>query len=287
MIKKIFLFGIVIIFGITFIFLNCSKSKKQKKQEKITTKIINVPQDSLQEKKNNIIRIVTEEYPPYNYTENGKVTGCSTEIVNEVLKRLGMNVKIEVYPWARSYQYAQNIENVLIYSIKKTPQRAGLFKWVGKIAPRELWIFKLKDRQDIKIKKFDDLKKYLVSALIENASTHELINKGFKKSKNLDLVSSHAIMIKKLFKKRADLVPFNPLELLYRINKIRKEKDELFQNIKYSDCEKVFLLTEKGEQYYMAFSKKTPDEIVKKFRNTLNEVRIDGTIDKILSNYLK
>jgi len=33
-----------------------------------------------------MLNIVTEEYPPYNYTQNGKVTGVSTEVVEAVLE---------------------------------------------------------------------------------------------------------------------------------------------------------------------------------------------------------
>ncbi len=32
--------------------------------------------------------IYTEEYPPYNYTDNGSITGISTEIVREILHRI-------------------------------------------------------------------------------------------------------------------------------------------------------------------------------------------------------
>ena len=46
------------------------------------------------------LRIVTEEYPPYNYrdpvSENAK--GVSTEIVNALLRELGIHAKIEFYP---------------------------------------------------------------------------------------------------------------------------------------------------------------------------------------------
>ena len=32
--------------------------------------------------------IITEEYPPLSYTEDGIITGASTEIVKEILRRL-------------------------------------------------------------------------------------------------------------------------------------------------------------------------------------------------------
>lgn len=81
------------------------------------------------------IRIVTEELPPYNMTQDGQITGMSTEVVQAVLKEVGMSAPIQSMPWARAYDIALNSENTLIYSITRTRQRENLFKWVGDIAP--------------------------------------------------------------------------------------------------------------------------------------------------------
>ncbi len=47
--------------------------------------------------------IMTEELPPFNYTESGKVTGFSSEIVLEISERVGHPKAIQVMPWARAY----------------------------------------------------------------------------------------------------------------------------------------------------------------------------------------
>ncbi len=66
------------------------------------------------------LRIVTEELPPYNMTQNGRMTGMSTEVVQAVLKEVGMDAPIHSMPWARAYELALNESNVLIYSIVRT-----------------------------------------------------------------------------------------------------------------------------------------------------------------------
>nr|BFE97768.1 hypothetical protein GCM10020185_83040 [Pseudomonas brassicacearum subsp. brassicacearum] len=73
------------------------------------------------------LRIVTEELPPYNMTQNGRMTGMSTEVVQAVLKEVGMDAPIHSMPWARAYELALNESNVLIYSIVRTPAREPLF----------------------------------------------------------------------------------------------------------------------------------------------------------------
>ncbi len=54
------------------------------------------------------IQIVTEEFPPHNYTQLGRVTGMSTEVVLAVFAEMNVPAEIKIYPWARAYEMAQN-----------------------------------------------------------------------------------------------------------------------------------------------------------------------------------
>ena len=45
------------------------------------------------------LTLVTEENPPFNYTERGKVVGMSTEIVAELGKRSAIPLQIQSMPW--------------------------------------------------------------------------------------------------------------------------------------------------------------------------------------------
>ena len=53
------------------------------------------------------VTLLTEENPPFNYTEFGKLTGIATEIVLETVRRSGLPMKIEVLPWDDAYKRAQ------------------------------------------------------------------------------------------------------------------------------------------------------------------------------------
>lgn len=65
--------------------------------------------------------LYTEEFPPYNMTENNEVTGVSTEVVTNVMNRVGLAYTIESYPWPRTYKLAQMGPTSLIYSISRGP----------------------------------------------------------------------------------------------------------------------------------------------------------------------
>ncbi len=47
-----------------------------------------------------VLLLVTMEYPPYAYSENGKVKGLAVNVVRAVFKRLNREIKIVNYPWA-------------------------------------------------------------------------------------------------------------------------------------------------------------------------------------------
>ena len=72
--------------------------------------------------------IMTEELPPFNYTENGKVTGFSSEIVLEICERVGHAKTIEVLPWARAYKSISNEDNKVLFSTTRTSKREELFR---------------------------------------------------------------------------------------------------------------------------------------------------------------
>ncbi len=61
------------------------------------------------------ITIVTEEWAPFNYEENGKVIGFSTELLREMLSHLKIEAPIKIYPWARAYQLTLKNKNTLLF----------------------------------------------------------------------------------------------------------------------------------------------------------------------------
>lgn len=220
------------------------------------------------------IQIVADDFPPQNYLdENGKVTGVSTEIVRAVLKELGIEAKINIYPWARAYKIALEQENVLIYTIGRNPKRENLFKWVGHIVDINACLFSLKNRDDITINALDDARKYHIGAVRNDIRTQHLLTLGFDK---LFLVSQNEQILKMLLKNRVDLWLDNELTGYYIMKKNGYIPDEKFKIVH------KFLT---GMGGYMAFSKATSDELVEKFTKALEQVKKDGTYKKIMDRY--
>jgi polar amino acid transport system substrate-binding protein len=220
------------------------------------------------------LQVVTEEYPPYNYSENGKVLGFCTDVVKEVLKRANIDHSIHSYPWSKSYKMAQSQPNVLIYSIGRNVEREPLFKWVDVIAKTEVYFYKLKSRRDIKIKKLDDIKKYKIGAVRDDFRAQWLMKQGF--TNQLELVPDDRHNMRNLFAHKIDIFPIGE----YVAYHISHQEGHAF-----NDLEKTMYVKDLSADLYMAFSNQTPDVVVEKCKKALFEIRKDGTYEKIKSKY--
>lgn len=159
------------------------------------------------------VTVVTEEMAPYNFVDEKDqvVTGLSTELVREILKRAHIDYQIKIFPWARAYRTAQEAPNVAIYSMGRNDEREKLFKWVGVIVNREVFLYKLKGRPDIKVSSLQDLKPYKLGGIRDGVRTMYLHKEGLAVEEATDDASN----IKKLQSRRIDAFPIDEPNLVY------------------------------------------------------------------------
>lgn len=226
------------------------------------------------------IKFMTENYPPFNFKENGNLQGISVDLLTAAMKKIDPSFnhsKIELLPWARGYKIVQDEKNTCLFAMTRTEARENLFKWAGPISPECIGLIARKDR-NIKINSIDDLKKYNIGTVIDDVGEQLLNEKGISNDK-LDRVSgSISILssIKKLNSERIDLFSYCPTTFKWKAKKY---------GFNPNNYELVYLL-KKGESYF-AFNKNTPDKVVNQIQKAIDEVKKDGTYQKILDKYLK
>lgn len=225
------------------------------------------------------LRIVTEELPPYNMTQGGQITGLSTEVVQAVLKEVGLQAPIKSMPWARAYDIALNEENVLIYSITRTPQREKLFKWVGVIAPTQ-WALYTRTGRNLVVKQLEDARKYQIATVNEDAGEQYLVSKGFVLGKNLQSSNKYEFNYEKLKLARVDLWIANEPNAAYLSRQAGDDPNTMLVRV----LSLPDLANDDGLN--MAFSLKTPDATVERFRKGLETIRRNGTYDSIKKKWL-
>ncbi|MGY4827076.1 substrate-binding periplasmic protein [Sphaerotilaceae bacterium SBD11-9] len=225
------------------------------------------------------LRIVTEELPPYNMTQNGRITGLSTEVVQAVLKEAGAQGEIRSMPWARAYDIALHGENVLIYSITRTAQREKLFKWVGIVAPTNWYLYGRADRH-IHLDRLDDARRLQTGTVNEDAGEQYLVDKGFAVGKNLQSSHKYEHNYEKLRLGRVDLWISDELNAIYLVRQAGDDPATAIERVMALPD----LATDGG--LGMAFSLKTPDAVVERFRKALETVRKNGTYERLQKKWL-
>jgi len=122
------------------------------------------------------LTLVTEENPPFNYTEQGNVVGLSTEIVAELGKRSGIPLQIQSMPWEQGYIAVQRDKETCIYSTVRLDNREQLFLWIGPIATNR-WV--LIGKSDFAgVKTVEDARKFRVGVVARDAKIEFLMSKG-------------------------------------------------------------------------------------------------------------
>lgn len=224
------------------------------------------------------VRIVTEEFPPYNLTQNGRITGLSTEVVEAVLKEIKLEGSFQSMPWARAYDIALGSENVLIYSITRTPNREKLFKWVGVIAPGDWYLYALPGRR-LALQDLDEAKKYQIATVNQDAGEQFLVSKGFVIGKNLQSSVKYEFNYEKLKLGRVDLWVSNGLVAAYLARQAGDDPaTALAPAYHFSDLGR--------DGFYMAFGPKTPDAFVERFRKGLEAVKKNGSFEALKRKWL-
>ncbi len=150
---------------------------------------------------------MTEQYPPYNYIEDGRVKGISVELLRAVWKRLGVAPqKIAVLPWARAYRNIQKHKNTVLFSMARTKAREKLFQWSCPISTNRLMLYARADAP-FTISGFDDLEGRSVGVIRDDIS-HVLLLPYAEKAR-IEAVSDMLLNMRKLQHGRLDMAAYS------------------------------------------------------------------------------
>lgn len=88
-------------------------------------------------------RVVTEEWAPYNYLEDGHLTGMATDIVRAIMGLTGDDFEIELLPSMRTTRALQTQPRTIMFSLFRSAEREPLYKWVGPIVEESIHPYQL------------------------------------------------------------------------------------------------------------------------------------------------
>jgi polar amino acid transport system substrate-binding protein len=214
------------------------------------------------------LRVVTESLPPYQIVENGKLLGGSSYLLmQETLKRAGFTSKFEVLPWARAYQVALTEENVIIFSIVRSPKRENLFKWIGKFNEKSYSFYTSSTRPELRILSIQDALNYTVVAVRDSYEQGVLIALGFEPGKNLMLTLDYVTEASMVQLGRADIILQTPI---IESHNAHAPQGNIFVKQPFEVVTSAL---------YVAASQRTPDDIVAKLSDAFKSAKHDLSLD--------
>jgi polar amino acid transport system substrate-binding protein len=220
------------------------------------------------------LTLITEENPPLNFAEGGKVTGYATDVVTEMSRRAKVPVKIELMAWAKGYPMAQAGKDHCIYSTARLPARERQFQWVGPIAFNRWGVFARKDFGG-SIGALGDLKPHRIGAVTFDAKADFLKENSVV---NLLLVEKDADNPPRLFLPRTDP---NYIDL-WVTSLFGAQKTA---GAKAGDLKLVYTIRDVPS--WLACSPYVSKDTLGKLAAALASMNQDGTMSKIAGNYEK
>jgi polar amino acid transport system substrate-binding protein len=217
------------------------------------------------------LRILTEDYPPLNYLEDGHLTGASTEILKLVFDELGLDMpEIEVMPWPRAYHLAQSQDPFMLFTMSRTAAREELFQWAGHTHASRTYLYTYEgsgvERYDPKVDQTER-----VVAVQSDVTQAVLLELGYPEDM-IDLVDSNETMFRIFKNHRTKLISVSasPLQAF-------QEREE-FQNFPF----KRLAITREIPGHF-AFSFGVDPDVVAAFQSALDNVREEQKV--ILQKY--
>lgn len=223
------------------------------------------------------IIFLTEDLPPFQIQQVEKPpTGAMVEIIRLLIEEAGLDARIEVYPWARSYDLAKNSPNTFIFSMLRSEERERQFQWVGSLYTIKSYLAKLRSRKDITISNINDAKRYSVGTIRHDLAESYLLKKGFKANKNLYASSKYPVLWTMLYSGRTDVAFTNSIVWKQEIKAAGYNPDELTL---------IYEIPDVASELYLAASLSTEKQLIEKLKNSLISIKIDGRYDKILAKW--
>jgi len=213
------------------------------------------------------VRLVTLEFPPYQYEANGGADGIVVRILTEAFTELDKDITIEVLPWKRALYSVETGDADAIFTAYKTPERETFLDYSQTVLMPQVvsvWVKKGSDiGYDGTLESMSNTSIGLVDGISYGTKVDEAIKNGVLT--NLDYAPESANNIQKLLGGRIDAVIMNKYGAMHHASQLASldEVEELQPEIS-------------SVPSYIAFSK----------ANNLAGLRddLDGVLQKMIEN---
>ena len=221
------------------------------------------------------LTFLTEENPPFNFTEKGKLHGSAAEIVLDMAMRAGVPVRTEVVSWDAAYVRAQGERDTCLFSTARLENRERLFLWVGPIATN-LWAVYGKSDFAPTIRSVKDLAPYRIGTLFRDATNEFLRENAVTELRPVreDAQNPPRLLLPREHPEHIDLW----------ITGLYAGRD-LAKALKVTELKLVFIASE--QPLFLACNPQTDKRTVQALGGALENMKGDGSFKRITADYEK
>ncbi len=225
----------------------------------------------------NEIQFLTEEYPPYNFTEQGRLQGIAVDLLLKASKMAGQPIdrqSIQIQPWARAYRNVFLDANTALFSMTRTELRESLFYWVGPIIQTRIVVMARRS-SGIAINHPTDLAKYKIGVIRDDVGEQLLLEAGVPRD-SLQESSYAASIAEQLYKQRIDLWAYEENVARWWLAK---------SGYKVKDFKPVYVLQD--SDLYFAFNLNVDPETIAKLQQAVDAIKSneESYLNDLVSSY--
>jgi polar amino acid transport system substrate-binding protein len=229
------------------------------------------------------IQAYCEDYNPYNFEDNGNITGFSVDLLRALGKQADIEISIELVPWKRYLKVVESTPNTLLFTATRNQGREDRFKWVGPIDGRTQKLYKLKEpNYDWKMKidrtsnetalKSIHKNRYQIIAVSGDASEKNLTSQGYEVFSG----PKPELNVKQFINERAPFIVNVDISIASKLK---------MEGRSFSEVEAVAVFNDKYSYYYMV-NKDTDTEIVYRLQKALDILKYNGVYKSIKNKWL-
>jgi len=209
--------------------------------------------------------IYTEEFPPYNYSRDGHITGLNIEILRQACQLADVACEFTMLPWQRAMRMVHQNQPSGLVSTAKSAAREEQFKWVGPLLSGKSCLYRLTKNVFIKVEKQQDLLNYKVGISSDSLYLPLFKTIGFDVGQNLLVFPEKMGRVKPFAYERVDLIVGSSGSVYKQI---------AAAGLRLDDITPVFLLPHDtvAQGNYLALHPNTSDDLVLLLQNSVNEV---------------
>jgi polar amino acid transport system substrate-binding protein len=221
------------------------------------------------------MHLVTGELPPFCFhrppptvSENGEPRGLVYEVVREMARRIGHSGTIDFMGWTRAQEVALIEPNVGILALTRSPERERFYNWMVNIVTDDLILV---GGTGIDVSSLDSVRDRPTGVLRTSGAEALLRERKFTR---IEPVSEEWINAMKLRDRRIDAWLAPRLMVLFGWREIGGDATTL----------NIGQLVRRSE-IYLAASRDVSEAEADRWRGAFEQVKADGTYDRILAFY--